>query len=194
MAQQKINRLHNHQHSVDNWSSRGQTWAHKVLLYNPFSNEKQPCLNLHLWDPSTSTLDFQRLAYRVQVGMDEPQGKGGGKEEWVGIKALWNCIISTCSACLKKIHCDKRSCMQERYMHNRISVFQSECDWAARQWEYVCWFYPCRKFKFCAKSSHTHYEFCMYSLYCWIGEAYLLVKRTSLQLRLTSFVSYSPYD
>lgn len=55
--------------------------AHKVLLYNPFSNEKQPCLNLHLWDPSTSTLDFQRLAYRVQVGMDEPQGKGGGKEE-----------------------------------------------------------------------------------------------------------------
>lgn len=29
----QINQLHYHQHSLDNWSSKGQRWVHIVLLY-----------------------------------------------------------------------------------------------------------------------------------------------------------------
>ena len=83
----------------------------------------------------TSALpDFQRLSCRVQVGMDELRGRGGGEEERVGIKELRGCIIS-CSPCLKRKYtvikggvCKKGTCIRENF-----GGFEGECDWAVRE-------------------------------------------------------------
>lgn len=129
--------------------------------------------DLRLWDPSTSTLrDFQRLSCRVQVGMDELQGRGGGKEKWVGIKALRDRIIS-CSPCLKKWTvikagvCKKGTCIREKV-----------CVW---RW---VWLGCKNEERMCVDLTEN-----LKSLHIlWILHV------SELQLRLSSFVRYTPED